>query len=151
MSSRQSGVLSNVQDRRGVLNIGANPTGDVRLPYTQIPPDSHPNQAKYPPRHPGRGVPPIISQAHGIHLNHDPEQAHYWRMPPNSSETSIQKRTLTKPNPGLARPADGKTSQVRECFIDDDRDGCLTFLCSYGSYTAIPLSCVGLCSSSPSC
>ena len=120
MSSRQIGLLSNVQDRHGVLNIGANPTDDVRLPYTQLPPDSHPKLAKYPPRHPGRGVPPITSLAHGIHLNHDPEQAQ--PLAPNSSESSIQKRTLSKPKPEQARPADGRTSKVRECLIDDDDD-----------------------------
>jgi hypothetical protein len=153
MSSRQSGLLSNVQDRRGVFNIGANSTDsdDVRLPYTQLPPDIHPSLAKYPPRHSERGVPPITSLAHGIHLNHDPEQARL-PMPPNSSESPIQRRTLSKSKPEQARPDDGRTSKVRECFIqgfiDDDRDGCLTFSCSYGSYIIIPLSCVGLCSSS---
>ena len=125
MSSRQSGLL--VQDRRGVLNIGDNSTDDVHLPYKQLPPDSHPNQAKYPPRHSGHGVPPITSLAHGSNLNHDPEQA---RLPPNPSESSIQTRTLPTSKPEQTHPADGITSKVRECFIDDDRDGCLTFLCS---------------------
>jgi hypothetical protein len=117
MSSRQSGLLA--QDRHGTLNIGDNSTDDVRLPYTQLPPDRRPNQAKYPPRHSGHWVPPITSLAHGIPLNHDPEQAR--RLPPNPSESSVQKRTLSKSKPEQTHP-----SKVRECFIDDDRDGCLT-------------------------
>jgi hypothetical protein len=97
MSSRQSGLL--VQGRHEVLNIGADSTDDVRLAYTQSPRDiRHPNlnQAKYPPRHSGHGVPPITSLAHGIHLNPDPEQA---RLPPNSSKSSIQIKTLSKSKP----------------------------------------------------
>ena len=118
MSSRQ---LSNVQDRHGVLNIGANssPTDDVRLPYTQLPPDSHPNLPKYPPRHPGRGVPQVPSitlLAHGIHLNHDPEQARL-SIPPDTSKS--QKQVLSKPK---SDPADGRASKVPECFINDDDD-----------------------------
>lgn len=120
MSSRQ---LSNVQDRHGVLSIGANssPTDNVRLPYTPL--DSHPNLPKYPPRHPGRGVPqvpPITSLAHGIH---DPEQARL-SIPPDSEES--QKRILSKPK---SDPANGRTSKVPECFIDDDdnRDGSSLF------------------------
>lgn len=117
MSSRQSGLVSNVQDRQG-----ANPTDDVRLPDTQLPPDGH----EYPPRHPARGVPPITLLAHSIPPSHDPEQAR-WRMPPDSSESSIQKRTLSKAKSEQVRPPKGGPSMVRECFIDDDRDGASLF------------------------
>jgi hypothetical protein len=104
MSSRQSGLLSNVHDRHGALNIGA--TDDVRLPYTQLPPENHPNVAKYPP---------ITSLAHGIHMNHDPEQAR-WHTPDSSkSSESIHKRTLLKTKPEQVTPADGRrTSKVWE-------------------------------------
>ena len=105
MSSTQSGLVSNVQDKRE-----ASPSDDVRLPYTQQQP-SHPNTTKYPPQHSGPGVPPI---PHGIRLpvNHDPEQARS-RIPPDSEESSV----LLKPRPDQAHPADGRTSKVRECFI----------------------------------
>lgn len=102
MSSTQSGLVSNVQDRRE-----ASPSDDVRLPYTQ-PPPNHPNPAMYPPQHSERGVPPI---PHGIHLNHDPEQARL-RIPPDSSESS-----LSKPKPDQAHPADGRPSKVREVLL----------------------------------
>lgn len=112
MTSTQSGLVSNVPDRRGVHENGTSPTDEVRLPYTQQPP-SNPNLGKYPPQPSERGVPPIT---HGIHPNHDPEQARF-RMPLDSSESSI---TLSKPNPDHIHPADSRTSKVRECFIDDD-------------------------------
>ena len=105
-------VPPNVQDRGGAPDIGVN-QDDVRLPYAQ-PTSSNSKPVKYRPQNSEREAPPI---PHGIHLNHDPEQALH--MLPNSSGSSI---TLSKPKPDSKDPVNSRleTSKVtvRECFID---------------------------------